>query len=116
MGSSDPDKINQASGGCASVSGINRSFASAFLLTKDKELMEKLFISNAVSFTRNSVVSNFIKPLFCCEPSLFPGISFTALVNSFFTLTRFVFSLFGRQRRYKVFALTFLLHTGNVRH
>ena len=68
MGSSDSDKINQASGGCASVSGINRSFASAFLLTKDKELMEKLFISNAVSFTRNSVVSNFIKPLFCCEP------------------------------------------------
>jgi len=40
MGSSDSDKNDQASGGCASVSGINRSFASAFLLTKDKELME----------------------------------------------------------------------------
>jgi hypothetical protein len=40
MGNSDPDKNDQASGGCPSVSGINRSFASAFLLTKDKELME----------------------------------------------------------------------------
>jgi len=40
MGNPDTDKNDQASGGCASVSGINRSLTSAFLLTKDKELME----------------------------------------------------------------------------
>jgi hypothetical protein len=45
MGNSDLGNNDQASGGCASVRGMNRSFALAFLLTKDKALMEKLFIS-----------------------------------------------------------------------